>query len=900
MIQTNPFFVLNVGCTANRRESAIAAEEMDFVAGTEACAEAQRALTNPIKRLAAEIDWFPETSAEMISLIRSCIEHNEMIPTSMLAGISKLNGMLYNLSVSNEKSVIKVCATVKAISAQYESVTAENIIDLLNVIHSKAGIGTLTVADVEHELVRKRDSIRQAVTGYLQALGKESYVECVTQLAKDSVDGEIDVVITDVFDQYELWTKARIEDKQSLIDAKIDSLKQNTDSDAHINDLVSDLLQVVYEWNQLTYPVQAIVSQTGVDRLRIGATALKLRGLVLYLHNEKGKTDAAATLARGLQKMFTNLPNVITLLDKDVRVLGELQEKNRKLEQQERENRQADRVYAVDIQGNRFVVPPLCTCCLKPTDSKEKISYSSQMQRGRTTTTRTISVDMPICNECLRHRSMFIESLVWMGLWSLLLGALVMIVALVGFGVDDFTAACIGCGVAVVLFFLIAAMKKTKPLSERHSTRLQSVSIFSLLFSEGDRRGSSREDGSSSTTYTFTNWKYAMLFQEANAGIASPVRIIPKTNSAKQTSVLQIIEHKFTTALKIVGLFALCAFLISLANSSGTFNNLHLDTLLKNAGVHISAPADPTPKATAMPTAKPTTVPSANVPAAAKYTALSYVGSYVYIDITSIEPSIGIGTVKGTNTDIVCECKSPSGESLWVIMPIGDYTKYFDSTAKLTNSATASYKAIHYSNASRVYGHVRNADSMCAGLSEDISTTKIIEFDSIDQQVGRGSNSATDAIVTAAPAKVAVTNGKMFITPSYKCVCPFTIISSSSTDYYVYLKYQKAPASTTENRTTETGSRLPYESDVAFYVKAGQQVEIDVPIGVYKLYYATGSDFYGTKLLFGEDTHYYASDDLLTFYSDTQYYNGHTITLKATYNGNFDTDPIPETQFPIR
>lgn len=131
-------------------------------------------------------------------------------------------------------------------------------------------------------------------------------------------------------------------------------------------------------------------------------------------------------------------------------------------------------------------------------------------------------------------------------------------------------------------------------------------------------------------------------------------------------------------------------------------------------------------------------------------------------------------------------------------------------------------------------------------------------------------------------------------------MCPFTIISSSSTDYYVYLKYQKAPASTTENRTTETGSRLPYESDVAFYVKAGQQVEIDVPIGVYKLYYATGSDFYGTKLLFGEDTHYYASDDLLTFYSDTQYYNGHTITLKATYNGNFDTDPIPETQFPIR
>ena len=131
-------------------------------------------------------------------------------------------------------------------------------------------------------------------------------------------------------------------------------------------------------------------------------------------------------------------------------------------------------------------------------------------------------------------------------------------------------------------------------------------------------------------------------------------------------------------------------------------------------------------------------------------------------------------------------------------------------------------------------------------------------------------------------------------------MCPFTIIADSTTDYYVYLKYQSAPKSSTESRALKSGAKSPYEKDVAFYLKAGQQVKIDVPIGVYKLYYATGSDFYGTKLLFGDNTHYYASDDLLSFYSDSQYYNGHTITLKSTYNGNFDTDPISESQFPTR
>lgn len=92
----------------------------------------------------------------------------------------------------------------------------------------------------------------------------------------------------------------------------------------------------------------------------------------------------------------------------------------------------------------------------------------------------------------------------------------------------------------------------------------------------------------------------------------------------------------------------------------------------------------------------------------------------------------------------------------------------------------------------------------------------------------------------------------------------------------------------------------PCEADVAFYLKAGKQVSFNVPIGVYKLYYATGKDFYGTELLFGDNTQYFSSDELLTFYSDSEYYRGHTITLKSTLNGNFETVPISEDQFPKR
>lgn len=159
---------------------------------------------------------------------------------------------------------------------------------------------------------------------------------------------------------------------------------------------------------------------------------------------------------------------------------------------------------------------------------------------------------------------------------------------------------------------------------------------------------------------------------------------------------------------------------------------------------------------------------------------------------------------------------------------------------------------------------------------------------------------ANTPLPTATPKPMLVYNGKMFITPDYEGVSPFKVIADSNTDYYVYLKYQWAPSNSTEKRSIKIKATYPYENDIAFYLKAGQTVSIDVPIGIYKLFYATGTTFFDTKLLFGNATQYYGSDDLLNFYADSKYYQGHTITLKAVSYGNFDTDPISKSEFPIR
>lgn len=144
-----------------------------------------------------------------------------------------------------------------------------------------------------------------------------------------------------------------------------------------------------------------------------------------------------------------------------------------------------------------------------------------------------------------------------------------------------------------------------------------------------------------------------------------------------------------------------------------------------------------------------------------------------------------------------------------------------------------------------------------------------------------------------------VFSGKIIVSPGYDCVCPFTVEAPINSNCYVYLKYICTPPhSVVDRRQTNTYAGI--DGDIAVYVGAGRTAEIDVPIGVYKLYYATGTDFYNTDILFGDDTRCYSSDDLFNFYADDEYYQGHIVTLYTVANGNLDTEPISEDQFPKR
>lgn len=102
------------------------------------------------------------------------------------------------------------------------------------------------------------------------------------------------------------------------------------------------------------------------------------------------------------------------------------------------------------------------------------------------------------------------------------------------------------------------------------------------------------------------------------------------------------------------------------------------------------------------------------------------------------------------------------------------------------------------------------------------------------------------------------------------------------------------------------GSRTDYlnyqtelaKSKICFYARAESVVDLLVPLGEYRIYYATGDTWYGEDLLFGPDTQYYRCDETFLFSLNPEEPWGWTLTLKTVANGNLDTTPILEQDFP--
>lgn len=81
------------------------------------------------------------------------------------------------------------------------------------------------------------------------------------------------------------------------------------------------------------------------------------------------------------------------------------------------------------------------------------------------------------------------------------------------------------------------------------------------------------------------------------------------------------------------------------------------------------------------------------------------------------------------------------------------------------------------------------------------------------------------------------------------------------------------------------------------FVHGGRTANLDVPLGTYKIKYASGDAWYGSEFLFGPDTAYSQADSSFDFRVNGNQISGYTLTLYTVVNGNLETSRIRAKDF---
>ena len=111
-------------------------------------------------------------------------------------------------------------------------------------------------------------------------------------------------------------------------------------------------------------------------------------------------------------------------------------------------------------------------------------------------------------------------------------------------------------------------------------------------------------------------------------------------------------------------------------------------------------------------------------------------GDLVYVDLISIEPMTKVGTsyngsVVTNYTETACVCYTTAGDEVWVYIDIDTYMNLFDSTADFVGDDWWADR-IDFSSPVRIHGKMDMAEDLCEGLSYDIGSSLVIEFESKD------------------------------------------------------------------------------------------------------------------------------------------------------------------------
>ncbi len=327
----NPFHVLRATPRDTRQRIYELADEQSLVGDQEACSKARADLTNPRKRLGAEIAWMPGVGPNraleaMESLESDAANFNHASEFPPLARANLYTAAISRLGTG--VSAKELAKWIVELAYAYEEIDEENILTLINEDRSLAGFPQ--VADlslIESELSERRGDYRKCVKKALDALPPRDLVTAVTIAIEESTEiGELGapILIDDVVDTYEVEAQRFLENEAGNVETLIHRIHEYVEdgtTDDEIECMILKLEGVVRNWDFVAQPIQVSAKSRGLDHDMSHKVAGKVRELAVFLFNAHDMVRLSQRLTDLCIQTFHEVPTLVEMFQRDAEFL---------------------------------------------------------------------------------------------------------------------------------------------------------------------------------------------------------------------------------------------------------------------------------------------------------------------------------------------------------------------------------------------------------------------------------------------------------------------------------------------------------------------------------------------------------------------------------------------------
>lgn len=329
----NPFYILNANSRDNRRRIMELADESSLLLDSSECMEARSNLTNPRKRLSAEVAWLPGIGPKRVGEALSLLESSptDLLTVDNLSPIVRANLLTSGLARLSDHNVADVVEWILKISWAFENITTEELSVIINEERVVSGFPEVSdISAVEAEIQERRRHYRQVIKSALDNLSPKELVEAVTVAVESTTDnGEKHgpILIADLVDSYEIEAQGFLDKEEGNIKNLVKKLRAAVDTkrpDSTLAPMVNQLIQVVKNWDTVAQPIQVSTKSRGLDHDASRRVASMVRSLMIHMFNKHGKLDFAQQLTNMLQEVFAEVGCVAERTAEDAGLFGEI------------------------------------------------------------------------------------------------------------------------------------------------------------------------------------------------------------------------------------------------------------------------------------------------------------------------------------------------------------------------------------------------------------------------------------------------------------------------------------------------------------------------------------------------------------------------------------------------